>query len=710
MNNNNNNNNEEGNATGGVVKPEGYNTSGRTASNIQGLEATTPNIVSRLTFSTPAVHRAYGSASRSAVRPLGSFPKETGGTSAQNSLNGSENVLDRVAKLHQSAFDLLVQLTPSLVHFHDTLANDPTSHDVLKQSVIFVISKSDSLQLECSRYIDAIDEFDATAFDQFGTTEDKILEKMRQATMLSLRDSGALKPKLSMVSSSTGAQYTEVVVQSSPFQLSFRIACDQNAISRDKADASENSAVKAAVAKALTSSGIEIAIPISATVGTDGALQQLLVLFHALSTLAMEERVTEMKLIRLINWALAGDASVHWSATARGDGSKNGTQVALEDRLLAFIERYSAAEGAVSGLKDQLCGLRQHSGEMLLSFVNRMNIFVAGTDGDMQRIALEDLYRRIDPVWKSLNQLLHGKFVEKQQDCYRTRREDVDNPWHILHHWVVTSGISEDMGTQMPHQGLPADLDANQAKERDTQRMGSASTTQSSGKGAFRSGAGSSGSGGARSGAGASGSTGKPGSNQPSAGKRNFTEKRVRYSQSKDEADLKGKSDAAKFAGNCFYCQKAGHRQLECRSKARDEKNGIVKTNTDVGSAGVDSQGNAWNVLVAHDMRVRTQHKEVTGIATFVDSVASRPFISEDLARELGATFKSIDEQSATLNGIVREEIAIDQDLFLCIGPKDSEITISLNDARVCKSLPWGLKLLSELLVIICISTTVIDS
>ena len=69
--NNNNNNNEEGNATGGVVKPEGYNTSGRTASNIQGLEATTPNIVSRLTFSTPTVHRANGSASCSAVRPLG---------------------------------------------------------------------------------------------------------------------------------------------------------------------------------------------------------------------------------------------------------------------------------------------------------------------------------------------------------------------------------------------------------------------------------------------------------------------------------------------------------------------------------------------------------------------------------------------------------------------------------------------------------------
>ena len=214
--------------------------------------------------------------------------------------------------------------------------------------------------------------------------------------------------------------------------------------------------------------------------------------------------------------------------------------------------------------------------------------------------------------------------------------------------------------------------------------MGSATTTQTSGKSTFRPGAGASGSGGTRPGAGATGSTGKPGNNHSNGVKKNST------------GPTKGsKSDTGKFDGNYFYCQKAGHRQVECRSKARDEKNGTIKNNSDVGSAGVDSTGdNAWSVLVAHDMRVRTQHKEVTGIATFVDSVASRPFISEDLARELGATFKSIDEQSATLNGVVREEIAIDQDLELCLGPKNKEISISLKDARVRKSLPWGLKLL----------------
>ena len=366
-------------------------------------------------------------------------------------------VLSRLRDMDASVLNLLVQLVPSLKHFQSIPVDSELI--VLRQSMIFVISRSEALQSECARYIEAIDDFDSTASEQFGTIGDKVLGSLRDATLRSLRDSGALVPKPNVGTSSSDAQYMEIVVESSPFQLSFRIACDQNAVSRDKADASENTAVQAAVAKALTGSGVEIAMPITATVGTDGALQQLLVLFHALSTLGMEERVTEMKLIRLINWALAGDASVHWSATARGNGNQNGAgkQVPLEKRLLAFVERYAAADGAVSDLKKQLRELRQHPGEMLLSFVNHMNIFVAGTDGDMQRIALEDLYRRVDLVWKSLNQLLNGKFVEKQLECFRMRREEVKNPWHLLHHWVVTCGISEEMGTLMPHQSLPAD-------------------------------------------------------------------------------------------------------------------------------------------------------------------------------------------------------------------------------------------------------------
>jgi hypothetical protein len=105
-----------------------------------------------------------------------------------------------------------------------------------------------------------------------------------------------------------------------------------------------------------------------------------------------------MKLIRLINWALVGDMSAHWSTTAKGDGHQDGSLVPLEKRLLAFIGRYLAADGAVSSLKKQLRELKQQPGEMLLSFVNQMNILVAGTDGNMQVVALEDLYQRIDPV------------------------------------------------------------------------------------------------------------------------------------------------------------------------------------------------------------------------------------------------------------------------------------------------------------------------
>lgn len=334
---NNNNNNRVRDAPRGVVEPERYNTSGRIASNNQDLGTITPSIVTSLNFSTPAVHRVFGTASRSAARPLEPRHHGAGETSAHISLKASENVLVRVGELSPSALRLLVQLVPSLTHFR-TLSSDPDSQTLFRQSVKLAISMSDSLQSECSRCIDAINDFDDTAFEHFGTTEEKVMDVMREATLLSLRDSGALSPKPVVSSSSSEAEYFEIVVQSSPFQLSFQIACDQNAISRDKADASEDSAVKAAVAKALTGSGIEMSMPVSVTVNDGDALQQLLVVFHALSMLAMEERVTERKMTRLINWAFAGGASVNWSGTAQGKGDHKGI-VPLENRLLGFIER-----------------------------------------------------------------------------------------------------------------------------------------------------------------------------------------------------------------------------------------------------------------------------------------------------------------------------------------------------------------------------------
>jgi hypothetical protein len=76
--------------------------------------------------------------------------------------------------------------------------------------------------------------------------------------------------------------------------------------------------------------------------------------------------------------------------------------------------------------------------------------------------------------------------VEKQLECYQARREDIKNPWQDLYLWVVTCGISKEMDTHMPHQGLLAGLDVNQAKERDTHKMGSAATTHLGCKGTFR--------------------------------------------------------------------------------------------------------------------------------------------------------------------------------------------------------------------------------
>jgi hypothetical protein len=134
----------------------------------------------------------------------------------------AENVLSHIGNLDASALSLLVQLMLSLMHFRP-LSTDPSSLVVLRQSVIFVISKSESLQLECSQFIEAIDDFYQHVFKQFGAVEEKVLEMMKDTTLLSLCNSGAIKPKTDVGATSSGAQYMEIVVQSSPFQLSFRM-------------------------------------------------------------------------------------------------------------------------------------------------------------------------------------------------------------------------------------------------------------------------------------------------------------------------------------------------------------------------------------------------------------------------------------------------------------------------------------------------------
>jgi hypothetical protein len=63
----NSNNSNVTSTTGGVVTPEGFNTSGCTASNTQGLGTATPRVVTSLNFSTPTVHHDHGTATRSAV-------------------------------------------------------------------------------------------------------------------------------------------------------------------------------------------------------------------------------------------------------------------------------------------------------------------------------------------------------------------------------------------------------------------------------------------------------------------------------------------------------------------------------------------------------------------------------------------------------------------------------------------------------------------
>jgi hypothetical protein len=481
---------------------------------------------------------------------------------------------------------------------------EPSAYARWKRSVIFVVEKSLSLQQEAQIYLDAIADYDTLSPEDESGTDLEEHKVLRRIAMLSLRDTGELA-KVTPTVSLSGAQFTEVTVNAPPFSMEFRIACDQAAISRDKSDASEKLGVETAMSKALVGSGIKIDLPITSAVGEEGALAKLAALFYALQMMTGLERITEMKLVRLINWAFAGNASSTWNST----GMENNKPVPLEKRLLAFIGRYAVGNGAISGLKNLLRGLNHLPGESLLTFVNRVNIYVSGTDTEMQRIALEDIYLRIDGQWQSDNQVLFEKFKEKLVECSK----DVMNPWQFLHEWVVKNGFSEKVDRASTEPLIqPGGFSANPTKEREILSQNSAATTHGGGKGAFRPVAGVAGMGGARSGARASGSTGNPG-----------------ISIQKNSNGPRTGPNGAKFTGNCFYCQKTGHRSVDCRKKAADEAKGIKRDvaatapSKDIGSAGVDCNGDGvWDVLIAPDVRVRTSKTEVGGITMFVDSLA----------------------------------------------------------------------------------------
>ncbi len=427
-----NNNNKQNNINNNFIGEgaDGSNTSGRDASNNQGLGS--PSL---LDFHTPMVERQRGSSSRGAATPLapvrGGKITDTG-VFLKNSGEFSGNFVSRLEKLDTSVLTLLVQLSPMLKHFV-TVPSDPSAFSKWRRSVFFVMEKSVPLQQECQMYLNAIADYDALAPEGGSKEEMKEHEEMRQITLLSLRDGGQFSKVIPVVSSSE-SQFTEITISAPPFSLKFRIACDQAAITRDKADSSEKSAVEAAMSKTLIGSGVKVDLPITAAVGEDGALSKLAALFHALRMMTGQERITELKLVRLINWAFAGNASSTWTST----GMEDGEPVALEKRLLSFIGRYAVGTGAISGMKTHLRGLAHFPRESLLSFVNRVDIYVSCADVEMQRVAIEDFFMRIDEEWQSKNQVLFERFKEQVKEC-----KGVMNPWQYLHNWVVKHGFSE---------------------------------------------------------------------------------------------------------------------------------------------------------------------------------------------------------------------------------------------------------------------------
>src|SRR3990167_6984411 len=64
---------------------------------------------------------------------------------------------------------------------------------------------------------------------------------------------------------------------------------------------------------------------------------------------------------------------------------------------------------------------------------------------------------------------------------------------------------------------------------------------------------------------------------------------------------------------------------------------------------GLDSDGDGvYDVLVVSDARACANGFEVRGITAFVDSASSRVYMGEELAEKLGATYREINQRSAT--------------------------------------------------------------
>ena len=703
------------------------NTSGREASNYQGLGSSpsTPVGVGRGVYTTRGPRTLYAPVQVPPSAPgvgknlLADF-SESQETTVQVTNSAT------IAKATAEELVLVTELVPALSSLLETVPKDLTDQKAVsawRYSLAFVVERSELVADACVKALSAIRDFrPSEAEEAIVDMSSEDFTKHRRGVMLALRGAGALSIEASPETPITRGndtslngkvpEYQRLSIVCAPFSIDFPVSCDKESVGSDKPTGSEKTAIKDEVQRILSNTNFDVMLPIGAAAGAQDALLQIAVLLHAIVSLTHNQRVTELKLARMIGYAMNGTALQAWNSCGAGPGTGKDVPITpVDTRLCVFLSKYIASTGAVGNLIDSLLKMRQHRGESFTSYMERLHILLSVMDSKIQHTVLEMLLDKIDALWRLANQ---SNVIVIKDLIAQALMDQSRGPWEAFHHDVVKAGLQEE-SVQF---GV---LDAAQLNVF----VGAPPLGPAVNDGCLATGRSGGGNGAPRVDANRTAGNNSGGANR-SSGK-------------------------PKFKGTCHYCQKTGHKAFNCEKKKKDNNNNNNSNNNqnnqnnqnnnknnnnsnnqnnhsnirnnnnnqnykkkgDPGAVGLDceeekgdpcaiglgldSDGDGvYDVLVVSDARACANGSEVRGITAFVDSASSRVYMGEELAEKLGATYREINQRSATLNGVVEEKRVVDQ-LQVYLGPPGKEVRFDFTGVRIRSDLPWGLSLLIPL-------------
>lgn len=575
-------------------------------------------------------------------------------------------------KSFTNIFTTLEQATPQAKTLESEAAQAPSgsaasSHiDDIRKGIIYVVEHAPTAKTACASVFAQIRNIDSL---YRGSSQLPIL---RESVLLALHEPGgplataAILPhggvpghslgqgsSSGLIPASSPYDTTILSITVAPFCMDIVIATDESTINKDRAVHHEESMLRKEFQRLADTSGLSVVLPLTLDV-PKFQLVHLALLLAAVKSLTTEQRVGELKLMRMITGVLGGTALTSWKNTS----SAIVGGVGLEKRLLDFIGRFLQSNTAVADLKAHLREFKLKQGESIFGLCERISSLVSVLGQECQRLVVEMFCSALSNKWHGDNQIAYaniGTLATSHLDS------DVDPIWTSFHTGLLELKIQER-------------IYSGQKGEESGKRppLGPGSPMQK----------------------------GEESGKRPPIG-----------SPKQDDNSKAAAQKAGTSRKPCSFCKKSGHLEADCWFKEENKgkrpadfkfgKKGNSDSKKDTStSAGVAQGGiaeavdlDAEKVLLVSGLSVSAGGISASGLTAFVDSGSQVLFISRRVATRLGLPPSQSHKSTLTLNGPTKKEQLV-ENFTIHIGEGVDSIQLFVKEARLRQDMIWDADLL----------------